>query len=181
MQMLQSLLAAAGRQSHSSEARAILHEASSRVAAMAAAQRVLYDTPDATRFNAAQFLNAVCQTAAQAFSANIQVECDLDDVVLSNDMAMPLALIINELVTNAMKHGLHHRESNPIRVGLVRDAAGLELFVGDDGPGFDLEAVRQNSSGLRLVEGLARQLRAKFEVTGKPTRCTVTFAPEGTG
>ena len=48
MQMLQSLLAAAGRQSHSSEARAILHEASSRVAAMAAAQRVLYDTPDAT-------------------------------------------------------------------------------------------------------------------------------------
>ena len=181
MQMLQSLLAAAGRQSHSSEARAILHEASSRVAAMAAAQRVLYDTPDATRFNAAQFLNAVCQTAAQAFSANIQVECDLDDVVLSNDMAMPLALIINELVTNAMKHGLHHRESNPIRVGLVRDAADLELFVGDDGPGFDLEAVRQNSSGLRLVEGLARQLRAKFEVTGKPTRCTVTFAPEGTG
>ena len=181
MQMLQSLLAAAGRQSHSSEARAILHEASSRVAAMAAAQRVLYDTPDATRFNAAQFLNAVCQTAAQAFSANIQVECDLDDVVLSNDMAMPLALIINELVTNAMKHGLHHRESNPIRVGLVRDAADLELFVGDDGPGFDLEAVRQNSSGLRLIEGLARQLRAKFEVTGKPTRCTVTFAPEGTG
>jgi len=181
MQMLQSLLAAAGRQSHSSEARAILHEASSRVAAMAAAQRVLYDTPDATRFNAAQFLNAVCQTAAQAFSANIQVECDLDDVVLSNDMAMPLALIINELVTNAMKHGLHHRESNPIRVGLVRDAADLELFVGDDGPGFDLEAVRQNSSGLRLVEGLARQLRAKFEVTEKPTRCTVTFAPEGAG
>ena len=79
-------------------------------------------------------------------------------------MAMPLALIINELVTNAMKHGLHHRV-NPIRVGLVRDVADLELFVGDDGPGFDLEAVRQNSSGLRLVEGLARQLRAKFEVT----------------
>lgn len=180
MQMLHSLLAAASRRSRSSEARAILEEASGRVAAMAAAQRVLYDTPDATRFKAVQFLNAVCQTAAQAFSANIEVECDLDDVVLSNDMAMPLALIINELVTNAMKHGLHDQEDNKIRVGLVRDPVGLRLFVEDHGRGFDLEAVRQSSSGLRLVEGLARQLRAKFEVTRDPaTRCSVTFRAEG--
>jgi PAS domain S-box-containing protein len=180
MQMLQSLLGAAGRQSHSSEARTILEEASGRVAAMAAAQRVLYDTPDATRFKAAQFLRAVCQTAAQAFSVDIRVECDVDEVVLSNDMAMPLALIINELVTNAVKHAPPDRESNPIRVGIMREATGLRLFVEDGGPGFDLEAVRQGASGLRLVEGLARQLRAKFEVKRKPaSRCTLTFVPEG--
>src|SRR6185312_2964870 len=68
MQMLQSLLFSAARQSSNEEAGRILEQASGRVSAMAAAQRVLYDTIQATRFSAPQFLNAVCQTVGQTFS-----------------------------------------------------------------------------------------------------------------
>src|SRR5262249_52123801 len=67
MQVLQSLLGIAARQAESAEARAVLEEASGRITAMAAAQRVLYATPDATRFNARDFLNTVCETTKQTF------------------------------------------------------------------------------------------------------------------
>src|SRR5262249_6403204 len=62
MQILQSLLGVAARQAAGAEARQVLEEASGRTTAMAAAQRVLYTTPDAMRFNARDFLNTVCET-----------------------------------------------------------------------------------------------------------------------
>ena len=180
MQMLHSLLATAARQSRNQEARDVLEEAGSRIAAMAAAQRVLYDTPDATRFSVPQFLSAVCQTAGQAFSSDVEIVCDGDPGELSNDMAMPLALIINELMTNAVKHGLSGRDKGTIRVAMKRNGGDYVLSVEDEGPGFDLKEVRPRSSGLRLVEGLARQLRATFEVASKPvSRCTLTFSIGG--
>jgi PAS domain S-box-containing protein len=180
MQMLHSLLASAARQSRSEEARGILEEASGRISAMAAAQRVLYDTPDATRFSVPHFLAAVCQTAQQSFPAGVKVLSEGDPGELSNDLAMPLALIINELTTNAFKHGLGGKDEGTIRVRMKRDGDKYLLVVEDEGHGFRLDAVRRRASGLRLVEGLARQLRATFEVSRDPvTRCSLTFSIGG--
>ena len=176
MQMLQSLLRLAGKQTNNAEARRILSDASSRVAAMAAAQQVLYATTDATRFNAQEFLSAVCQTARQLFSPKINIVCEAGAVELSNDAAMPLALILNELLTNSVKHGVNGSREGTVRVGLTRANDAFHLYVEDDGPGFDLNAVRQRSSGLQLVQGLARQLGGKFDVARNPrTRCSVYF------
>ena len=97
MQMLQSLLFSAARTAHSEEARKVLNEASARIAAMAAAQRVLYGRSDATRFAAEEFLPAVCETIRQLLPPDTRIECGAAHGVLSNDVAMPLALILNEL------------------------------------------------------------------------------------
>jgi two-component sensor histidine kinase len=176
MQMLQILLEAGARRSESSEAREVLDEASGRVMAMAAAQRVLYTTPDATRFSARDFLNTVCETARQTFPQELELDCEADDMQLSNDAAMPLALIANELLTNAVKCGLNKQGAVPIRVRLRRQDDSFVFYVEDDGPGFDLQLVQQRSSGLRLVQGLARQLGGTFEVIGTAaTRCSVRF------
>ena len=92
---------------------------------------------------------------------------------IANDTAVPLALILNELITNAAKHGVRAGERGTIRVALAREPDGLVLSVEDAGPGFDLQAVRERSSGLRLVEGLSRQIRGQFAVTRTPTRCVL--------
>jgi PAS domain S-box-containing protein len=176
MQMLQSLLNAATRRSQNAEARAVLGEASNRITAMAAAQRVLYDTPNATQFQIGEFLCAVCQTAQQTLPAGVKIGYAPAAGELTNDAAMPLALILNELIINAAKHGVNGRGEGAIRVGLTEDAGSFVLAVEDDGPGFDLAAVRERSSGLQLVQGLARQLRGTFEVTRGPTRCILRFS-----
>jgi PAS domain S-box-containing protein len=176
MQMLQILLEAGAQRAESSEAREVLEEASGRIMAMAAAQRVLYTTPDATRFDAHDFLNTVCETARQTFPQELNIDYEADAIRLSNDSAMPLALIANELLTNAVKYGLNGRTAGTIRVRLRREDDSFLFYVEDDGPGFDSQLVQQRSSGLKLVQGLARQLGGKFEVTSEPaTRCGVRF------
>jgi PAS domain S-box-containing protein len=181
MQTLQSLLHLAAKQTRSAEAQTILDEASRRVAAMAAAQQVLYGTTDATRFSAREFLDTVCQTVRQTFPANPQIDCESAPVELSNEAAMPLALILNELLTNAIKHGLNGQTEGTIRAGLTKDGDDFVLSVEDDGPGFDVTSVRNRSSGLRLVQGLARQLCGRFDVTtNSGTRCAVRFPQRGT-
>lgn len=176
MQVLQGLLQGAARSARSEEARQVLEEASRRIAAMAAAQRVLYGTTDATRFSAEQFLGAVVETVQQTLPNNVRIERSPATGVLSNDIAMPLALILNELLTNAAKHGGKDPDRNGVRVTLNERDGEYELEVEDDGPGFELSAVQQNSSGLRLVQGLARQLRGEFEVTHAPSRARLRFA-----
>jgi PAS domain S-box-containing protein len=177
MQMLQSLLSVAARHTRSAEAKEVLDDASRRIAAMAAAQRVLYGTTAATRFNAHEFINAVCATAQQAFPRDVRIACEAADAELPNDMAMPLALVLNELLTNAVKHGLNGAAGGTVRVDLSASDGDFCLQVEDEGPGFDLEGVRSRSSGLQLVLGLARQLRGRFEVIRAPaTRCVLHFS-----
>jgi len=176
MQMLQSLLSTAARSTKSEEARHVLDEAGGRIAAMAAAQRVLYGTTDASRFSAEKFLSAVVETVQQTLRPEVRIVRASANSVLSNDVAMPLALILNELLTNAAKHGVNDAAQDGVRVGFTEGNGRFELYVEDDGPGFDLDAVRDTSSGLRLVLGLARQLHADFAVTRMPSRATLCFA-----
>lgn len=176
MQMLQSLLLAAVQQTKSEDARRVLHEASARISAMAAAQRVLYGSTGATRFSAHEFVNAVCETARQTFPPGIEIVCNAGSDELQNDTAMPLALILNELLTNAVKYGVNGSKSGQIRVALNKQDEGFRLAVEDDGPGFELEEVRERASGLRLVQGLARQLRGRLTVDKvSGFRCSVEF------
>ena len=175
MQMLQSLLSSAAREALSAEARAVLANATRRVSAMAAAQKVLYEEHQPTSFSAGDFLQSVCATAQNAFDGKIEINVEQAAGVLSNDVAMPLALIINELLTNAVKHGINGAGCGVISVGLSDEAGTCRLWVHDDGPGFDLAAAkRKRSSGLGLVGGLARQLGGSFEVErGAGARCVV--------
>jgi two-component sensor histidine kinase len=176
MQMLQTLLDLGAQRAKSAEAREVLEEASSRITAMAVAQRVLYTMPDATRFHARDFLSTVCETAKQTFPQDVHIHYEADAIQLSNDAAMPLALIANELLTNAVKYGLNDRGTGTIRVRLTKENELFLFYVEDEGPGFDLQSVQRRSSGLALVQGLARQLPGKFEVTRTPaSRCILRF------
>jgi PAS domain S-box-containing protein len=177
MQMLQSLLNAAARESANPEARQVLADASQRVAAMAAAQKVLYEEGKPAHFAAQDFLESICAASQSAFSPAINISIGTTDGVLSNDTAMPLALILNELLTNAVKHGNNGSGKTSIRVGLSNDEISYQLSVEDEGPGFDLDStVRRRASGLGLVARMARQLGGSFTVEqGKGARCIVQF------
>jgi PAS domain S-box-containing protein len=176
MQMLHSLLRAAQRQTGSAEAQVVLADASQRIAAMAAAQQVLYDADHPTNYDTKDFIAAVCSTAKQSLGKTIDIAWDSCTAELPNDTAMPLALILNELLTNAAKHGTNGRERASIKVGLTRTPDAFVLHVEDSGAGFDLDEVRRRSSGLGLVTGLARQLGGTFSVERTPgARCVVRF------
>ena len=103
------------------------------------------------------------------------------------DVAIPCGLIINELVTNALKHAFRDaggRAENEIRVDVVRQGTAVALSVSDNGHGLsgDVDPLHEKTMGLSLVRDLGAQLggEAKFESDGG-VRCTVTFQARTTG
>jgi len=174
MQMLCGLLESAQREA-SPEAQDVLRDASRRVAAMAAAQQVLYSSSAATTVSASEFLHAVGKSAQQSFGKDVVLKVEEASGSLSNDVAMPLALVLNELLTNAAKHGLNGGRGT-ITLGLKRVDDETVLWVEDEGTGYEYKPNGRRSSGLGLVAGLTRQLRGRFEVErGVGARCIVRF------
>jgi PAS domain S-box-containing protein len=182
MQMLYGLLSAAKRETKNAEASEVLADASQRVAAMAAAQQLLYSDKNPHGFSINDFLHGVCASAKQGFGKEVAVRIEAESGHLSNELSMPLALILNELLTNAAKHGINGRGEGQITVKLKRSDGQVTLSVEDDGPGFDLRETGRRSSGLGLVTGLCRQMRGTFEVDrGVGARCIVRFSDLGRG
>jgi PAS domain S-box-containing protein len=176
IQMLHALLNAARRETKNPEAQTALGEAIRRVGAMAAAQTVLYQADNAQGYQAADFVASVCASARQAVGRGVTFDCQGGDGELSNDTAAPLALILNELITNAAKHAINGRGHGSIGVSLVREDDDFVLRVEDDGAGFELSKVGRRSSGLGLVMGLVGQIGGSFTVERVPgARCTVRF------
>jgi two-component sensor histidine kinase len=101
--------------------------------------------------------------------------CEAEAGELSNDSAMSLALILNELLVNAAKYSGDANEQPVIRANLTGDAGCYVLSVEDGGPGFDLDAVRHRTSGLGLVQGLAAKVRGRLQVSRHPSRVSIYF------
>lgn len=95
----------------------------------------------------------------------IVVECEVPEITASADTATSISIIVNELVTNALKHAFHGESSGKVRVTGQNDSE-FELIVADDGRG--MAATRKpghTGLGSKLVENFARQLGAKHQVT----------------
>ena len=181
MQMLQSLLGAAAREASIPEAREVLSDAVRRVGSMAAAQDSLYCI-DATNFEARALLEALVRNASQGVWGKADIQIAAASGLLANDAAVPLALIANELITNAVKHARGERSHVSIRTGLVRDGSEWVLEVADDGPGFTMGQPHKRASGLGLVIALAKQLGGTLSITtDRGARCVVRFGGTRSG
>jgi two-component sensor histidine kinase len=104
-------------------------------------------------------------------------EKHLEEISLDVAQAVPLGLILNEAVTNAIKYAYRPEESGTIYITFVRNEdSGNQLTIADDGPGlskdFDLEKV--DSLGLNLLRGLTKQLGGSLEISSEQG-CTINI------
>jgi two-component sensor histidine kinase len=131
-----------------------------RVTAMTEVHEHLYRLDRFTEIDASTLLPAIVNRLTEAFASDVSVEYDIDPLVLDRDQATPLALIVNEVVTNALKYAFPDGRAGTIRVSLKDEGDGtILLAVGDDGPGFDPQTVKPGL-GTRLVKAMLRQLHA---------------------
>jgi two-component sensor histidine kinase len=120
----------------------------------------------------------------------IALEIDTADVVLSVDQAIPLGLIANELVINALKHAFPQNRSGKIAVSLTYTAASaresspvneeVRLRIEDNGVGLapDIDISQIQSMGFNLVNLLVQQLHGNLEISRGPgLAATVSFSP----
>ena len=143
-------------------ARRLLGDAKARVMAIARAHERLYKTTDFTHLDVSDFLREVC---ADLGDGSLHVE-GLDGIRIETDRAIPLALVVTELVTNSIKYAYPDGDRGPVWVRVAPVSADcLEVSVGDEGvglpDGFDPEETP--SFGMRLIRAFAQRLDATLE------------------
>ena len=176
MQMLAAMLTGAEREATSAEAKKALRDASIRISAVSAVQQLLYRSESLTTIGSEALVSTLTR-AVQTMAPNpIQTEVAVDPMQLPIEPAVPIGLIINELLTNAVKYGRPCEGTQALRVEFVRTDDQIEVVVSDNGAGFDLSETHKRASGLGLVRGLLRQLGGSIRVErANGARCIVSF------
>jgi two-component sensor histidine kinase len=176
LQILHGLLQTAYRKTDNLEAREVLSDTSRRIGAIGTAQQVFYSVGNSTDVSGQTFLEAICANAGLFFSKEVSINYEGTTGTLPKETMIPLALVLNELLTNAAKHGANERGQVIINVGLSQRSGLHELYVQDSGPGFNFEEIQKRSTGLGLVTMLAERLRGSFTVERRSgARCTLRF------
>lgn len=153
-----------------------LRKGQQRIQAMSLIHQRLYQTDRVTIVNIREYLTDLAVSLMQAYgyeSANFDLQVDVVVEELDVDVAVPLGLIVNELITNSFKYAFAHQKHPRLRIRLdyATEAVqpGITLEVQDNGPGIASadwqKGSNQTSFGRRLVATLTEQLDGKFELT----------------
>jgi two-component sensor histidine kinase len=140
-----------------------------RVHTMALVHESLYGSENLARIDFASYAQSLAADILASYaspSTPVRLKTDLEAVIMGVDLALPCGLILNELISNAFKHGFPDG-SGEIKLTLRNDPDGTcTLCVEDNGVGIppDFEAHSNKSLGLRLVRLLTRQIRGTFEL-----------------
>jgi PAS domain S-box-containing protein len=162
--------------------RAILKEAQTRIRSMSLVHEKLYQAGQLSRIDFGGYINSLALHLVHVYGAKpglVRLETEFEDVTLDITSAIPCGLLLNELISNALKHAFPENRSGVVRIALKRGTGGLiEVRVADDGIGFseDLDFANAESFGLQIVNLLIRQLDATIELDRtNGTAFTVTF------
>lgn len=182
LQIISSLIYLQAERIKDPEAKQIFKDSQSRISSMALVHDALYRSEDFTCINLSEYV----QSLAPSLFHTYQIQADRvvlstqiqPNIVVSLEKAIPCGLILNELMTNALKHGFADKETGEVTVKLSNDSSQVCLIVENDGKilpeSFELQKIR--SMGLRLVNALATQLNAQIAVENAKKTCfTVTF------
>jgi two-component sensor histidine kinase len=161
-----------------------LRDIEKRLLALAQVHDLLYNSnEDSSLIDLGEFLQAICTNPSIVPpESGIEVACDVEPLDMDVAEAVPVALIAVEALTNSLKHGFPDGGAGRIEISLKRLDDSVLVSIGDNGVGLPPVAGRQRTSGLRLIEGLARQLRGRLEIsTDGGTRFDLHLPVPGAG
>ena len=168
MQLVCSLLSHQAAHTDEAAAAGVLRESRDRVHSMALIHQELYQASDLARIRMGSYLGKLAGGLLQSYGVadRVTLQIDAHDLACGIETAIPLGLIVNELVSNSMKHAFPDDRAGQVYISLQAGEEGLHrLVVGDDGVGArGIELKRPGSLGLRIVSDLTRQLNGEIHV-----------------
>jgi PAS domain S-box-containing protein len=165
----------------------ILQESQGRVRSMALVHEMLYQSGNFAEVDFAAYVGSLASQLLDTYNAskeNIRLKLDLESVKLPLDLAVPCGLVLNEAMTNALKHAFRAGRNGEISLNLKRTEGNkVVLSVADNGVGVpeNLKIESLSSLGLRLIASLARQIDGCFELVpahpGTEARLVIPMEP----
>jgi two-component system, sensor histidine kinase PdtaS len=182
LQIVSSLVSLQSKSISDPEAVSALEESRDRINTMALIHEKLYCTENLQRIDFADYVGSFTRRLLQASKTDpsrVELEIDISGIELDVQTAIPMGMIINELLSNSLKHAFPDDQRGKIHISLVAHGGGFMLDFKDDGIGLPdgLESDSTESLGMRLVHMFTEQLDGNLEhIQGEGTRFRITFS-----
>lgn len=164
LQMVSSLLNLQSNTIDEDSTRELIATGKNRVEALSLVHRKLYQEGLETKIEVKPYVEELVLNLLHGYALNIEPEFSIDAVDIDVDKAIPLALIINELVTNTIKHAYNNIDSPELKIVIKKHEETLDLEVIDNGKGYNKsDSEKTNSLGLKLISSLVQQLKGTYK------------------
>ena len=169
LQVISSLLSLQSRFIEDENALEAIKEGRDRVKSMALIHQNLYQEDNLTGIKVQAYFEKLFNSLFNSYNISperIKLDTDIQNINLDVDTIIPLGLIVNELVSNALKHAFPGNRNGTIRIQLKEDPKGLQLQVADNGIGWkrEINIEQSDSFGFRMINAFKNRLEAQLEI-----------------
>lgn len=182
MQVITSLLSLQASFMDDDQAKAMFRYSQYRINSMAMVHEMLYHSEDLGKIDYGKYLRQLTENLIRTMKgpdAKVGLNLDVPEINLNIDTAIPLGLIVNEIITNSLKYGFKGRAEGKISIKILQTGhKTYTLYIGDDGVGFteDVNFRAADSLGLQLIHKLTLQLKGAVEkIEGEGTNYVISF------
>jgi len=170
LQVVNSLLKFQSRKLKSEEAINMFKETRNRVVSMALLHEKMYRSDDIHQIDVQDYISLLVEDLVKSYAVdkNIKLDIKIEAVNLMMRTLVPLGLIINEMITNSLKHGFKEKDEGVISV-YIKHVEGVqyEMIIGDDGLGIE-KGKKSTGIGVKLIEIFTKQLNGSLEQLEQP-------------
>lgn len=172
LQVASSLLSLQAHKIQDSTLRNLLQESQDRIKAMALIHEKLYDADDLAAVDFGCYMRSLIDDLFTSYAideGSVELNLDADLIFLAVDVAIPCGLIVNELISNSLKHAFIPSQRGEIKIQMEEQGETYSLVVGDSGSGFPegFDMRGSTTMGLRLVNALVDQLKGTVELVSR--------------
>lgn len=167
LQVVSSLLSIQGREITDEKAQQAVNESRNRVHSMALIHQFLYGEEHLSSIDMQQYIAQLGQSLFGTYKVDhdlVVLKTEVDALLLDVDTAIPLGLILNELITNALKYAFPEGREGLLYVRLRETNGVLELLVKDNGIGVVGDIPKSSSFGMKLLNAFKQKLEADFTI-----------------
>ncbi len=169
LQIVISLLSTQSKYLDNEEAIAAISESRHRMQAMSLIHQKLYQSETTTSVNMQTYITELAEYLQASFNSGKQInfKLNIDEIELDLSQAIPVGLILNEAITNAIKYAFIDRDAGTIFVNMrYTDEQKVLLEISDNGRGLpvNFDSINNSSMGMRLINGLAKQINGKLAI-----------------
>ncbi|MCD6069132.1 MAG: hypothetical protein K0S33_3958 [Bacteroidetes bacterium] len=146
--------------------RALFEECRNRLNSIATIHQMLYRSKSFSKINFKDYLGEIVNNLYDSYGSGekeVIITRELQDISLDLSQAVPLSLIVNEVITNSFKHAFNNRKKGAIHIELIAGPPKKrKLTIRDDGPGFTRTSSDAISLGMDIIDGLVEQIEGKY-------------------
>jgi PAS domain S-box-containing protein len=183
LQIMSSLLNLQERRIEDDELLKIYRDSHNQIRSIALVHERLYKSEDLAKIDFAEYIKSMTKELCKSYMCDqkgLEIQIEAEHIRIGIDKAIPCGLIVNELISNAIKHAFPEglKRKGKIAISLKEKDNTVEMTVKDNGVGIpeNIDVNKANSMGLLLLRLLTNQLKGKFELTRKKgTAFTITF------